>query len=70
MSNYNFNIFVGSAQEYLSLLKEGGTYISLLAGSGLSEKDIKRAVKVLANRGVKVTYSQYHREQYVALHLE
>lgn len=70
MSNYNFNLFVDNAERGCRLLNPNGTYFSLLAGSDLSEKDIKRAVKVLVNRGVKVTYSQYHREQYVALHLQ
>jgi hypothetical protein len=67
MSNYNFNVFVEYAEMGLSRLKPQGRYISALANSGLSEKDIKRAVKELDKRGYKVAYSDYRREVGVIL---
>ena len=70
MNDYNFNLFVEYAHVGCSLLKPNGTYLSLLAGSGLSERDIRRAIEVLEKRGVRVTCSEYRREQFVTLQLQ
>ncbi len=70
MNDYNLNLFVDYAEMSCRRLKPEGIYFSLLAGSGLSEKDIKRAVKVLDKRGIKVTYSNYQKEKFVSLHLQ
>lgn len=68
MSNYNFNLFVDWAEMGLTFLKPNGTYMSALTGSGLTEKDIKRALKELSDRGLKATYSNFHRNKFVHLH--
>ena len=70
MNDYNFNLFVDWAEMSCRFLKPNGLYIAQLANSGMSEKDVKRAVKVLDKRGIKVTYSDYQKNDSVVLHLQ
>lgn len=70
MSDYNFNLFVDHSQRVLRVLRPQCTYHTALTGSGLSESDIQRAVKVLAERGIQVTYYNFRPERSVTFQIK